>query len=173
MLAGDEVLHHSGDVARQARVIESGRKLLGATTVAHIHADNVASGAPELVGIADDVLGVRRALETVDDDGRGTCGAHFRWLPMAMTENLARYLIAGRGGDFDQLGHGRGELVGARQEVADDGLEVTVREEAAGLKGEGVEDDAGESGGCHSRFPAAASNATALRAPVGSSSCLR
>ena len=59
VLSDEEVAHDGEDVAGEAGVIEGGGEVLGAAAVAHVHADDVAAGAPELVGVADDVLRVR------------------------------------------------------------------------------------------------------------------
>ncbi len=110
-------------VAGEAGVVEGWGEVLGAAAVAHVHADDVAAGEPELVGVADDVLRVGGAFETVDDDGGRAGGAARDELPVAVAEDLAGHLIVGRGGDFDQLGFGWREVVFAGEIVAEDGLE--------------------------------------------------
>ena len=55
---GAEVAHDGEDVVGEAGVVEGGGEVLGAAAVAHVHADDAAAGAPEFVGVADDVLGV-------------------------------------------------------------------------------------------------------------------
>ncbi len=54
------------------------------------------------------------------------CGAHCFRLPVAVAKYLACDLVERRGGDFDQLRGRRGQVVGTRQEVAEDGLQVAV-----------------------------------------------
>ena len=54
----DEEAHDGEDVAGEAGVVEGGGEVLGAAAVAHVHADDVGAGEPELVGVADDVLRV-------------------------------------------------------------------------------------------------------------------
>ena len=73
-------------------------------------------GAPEFVGVADDVLRVRRAFEPVHDDGCGPRGADLRRLPVAVAENLARDLVSRGRRDLDQLCFGSGKVVGAAAE---------------------------------------------------------
>ena len=70
----------------------------------------------------------------MDDDDGGAGGADFGGLPVAVTEDLARDLIVGCGRDFDEDGFGFGEVAVAGEIVAEDGLEVAVGEEAAGLE---------------------------------------
>jgi hypothetical protein len=65
-----------------------------------------------------------------DEDGEAG-GSDFQRLPVALAEDLARYLATMGGMDFDELSDGLGQVVGARKEVADDGLEVAVAEPAA------------------------------------------
>ena len=89
---------------------------------------------PELVGVADDVLRVRRAFEAVDDERGGALGAHRGGLPVALAEDLGGDLRAARGGNLDKLGDGRGQMILAREEVAGDGLQVAVGEPAARVK---------------------------------------
>ena len=67
--------HDGVDIQGEAGVIEGGGEVLGVAAVAHVHADDVCTGTPELVGVADDVLGVGGAFEAVDDDGGGAGGA--------------------------------------------------------------------------------------------------
>ncbi len=122
------------DVGGEAGVIEGGGECLGAAAVAHIHADDVAAGEPEFVGVADDVLRTGGAFEAVDDDGGGARGADVGGLPVAVTEDLAGHLIVGGRGDFDELVFGGRKVVFAGEIVADDGLEVAIGEEAAGLE---------------------------------------
>ena len=89
----DEVVHHGEHVAGEAGVVERRRKGLGAAAVAHVHADDVAARAPQLVGVADDVLRVRRTFETVHDDGGWPRCADLLRLPVALAENLACDLV--------------------------------------------------------------------------------
>jgi hypothetical protein len=135
-------------------VVERGGELLGVAAVAHVHADDVGAGLPELVGVADDVLGLRGAFEPVDDDGGGAGGADLERLPVAVAEDLAVDLVLGGGGDFDEDGFGRREAVFAGQIVAGYGLEVAVREEAAGAELGVGEASVGEVGGKHYFFTA-------------------
>jgi hypothetical protein len=74
LLRSQEEVQHAVDVPGQAGVVERRREALGAAAVAHVHADHVATGAPQLVGVADDVLRARRAFETVENDDRGSVG---------------------------------------------------------------------------------------------------
>ena len=89
---------------------------------------------------------------------------------MAMAEDAAGgigfAIGVGWAGDFDQLGGGCWELVAAREIVAQQGLDVAVREKAARAKGFG--DELGH----QEAAPATCSKkAAAFKAPVGSSSC--
>jgi hypothetical protein len=81
------------DVSRQAGVVERGRERFGAAAVAHVHAHDVAAGAPHLVGVADDVLRLRRALEPVQKDDVSRWIADRFGLPVAVAEHLAGDLI--------------------------------------------------------------------------------
>ena len=72
------------------------------------------AGAPHLVGVADDVLRLRRAFEAVQHDDGEALGAHRLGLPVAVAEDLARDLIVGGGGDFDELGSWPERRVSAR-----------------------------------------------------------
>lgn len=171
VVEGGEVIQYGEDVVGEAGVIEGGGEVFGSAAVAHVHADGVGSGEPELVGVADDVLGVGGAFEAVKQDGGGPFGADLQGLPVAVAEDLAADLVVGRGGDLDQDGLWRRELVLARKVVAEDGLEVAVLEEAAGAEGREVL-------GGHYSFPAgcvrsAVRRLAAFSAPVGSSSCLK
>ena len=60
-------------------MVESGSEachlVVVAAAVAHVHADDVAAGTPELVGVADDVLRVGGTFEAVDDDDCGAIGS--------------------------------------------------------------------------------------------------
>ena len=59
----EEEVHDAIDVVGEAGVVERRRERVSrAAAVAHVHADDVAAGAPELVGVADDVLRVARSL---------------------------------------------------------------------------------------------------------------
>jgi hypothetical protein len=196
VLGGDEMAEDVFDVGGEAGVVERGGEAchvagvtvagVAAAAVAHVHADDVAAGAPELVGIADDVLRLRRAFEAVEDDRGWARGAGGEWLPVAFAEDLCGDLRGACGGDFDELPDCGWEVVGAGEEVAKDGLDMWVGEPRAGVKrriacrpygfGSG-------GAGCHlraSRLDAVLGiafdlerRAVALRAPVGSSSCLK
>ena len=78
----------------------------------------------------------------MDDDGCRLCRADVEGLPVAVAEDLAGDLIAGLrssgGRDFDEMGLGEREAVGAGEEVSSDGLQVSVLQEAAGLEFRGV-----------------------------------
>lgn len=112
-------------------MVERRRKRFGAGAVAHIHADDIAAGLPELVGVADDVLRVGRAFEAMHDDGCGAGGANRFRLPMAVAEDLARDLMLGGWGDFDELRFGWREAVCTWKIVAEDGLQVTIAHKAS------------------------------------------
>jgi hypothetical protein len=180
LVARDEEAQDGEHVCGEAGVVEGGGEIFGAAAVAHIHADDVAAGVPELVGVADDVLRAGGAFEAVDDDGCRARGADNGGLPVAVAEDLAGHLVVGGRGDFDELGFGRREVVFAGEIVAEDGLEMAVGEEAAGLE-VGFEDVLLEDGGHHCgpapwaawTLTASERKAVALRAPVGSSSCLK
>ena len=108
----------------------------------------------------------------------GRVGADLFRLPVAVAEDLAGDLAGGGGRDFDELLFGGRESVGAREIVAGDGLQVAVGEIAAGVEVFGVRGDGFEGGDLHQALAALRRgcwlrNATALRAPVGSSSCLK
>ena len=64
----------------------------------------------------------------------GRVGAHIGGLPVALAENLAGDLRAAGGADFNELGDGWREMVLAGEEVAGDGLQVTVGEPATRMK---------------------------------------
>ena len=134
LLRIEEEVQDALDVAGEAGVVERRGKALGAAAVAHVHADDVAAGAPQFVGIADDVLRVRGAFEAVEDDDGGPRRPLRQRLPVAVAEDLAGDLAAARGRDFDELSDGRGKSVVAAKEVAEDGLQVAVGEEAARLE---------------------------------------
>ena len=144
MVQIDEEAHDGVNVAGEAGVIERGGKRLGPAAVAHVHADDVAAGLPELVGVADDVLRVGGAFESMHDDGGRARGANVFGLPVAVAEDLAGDLVLGGRRDFDELRLGGGQAVGARQIVAEDGLQMAVaqktpRMEVGGLNGDGFE----------------------------------
>ena len=63
---------------------------------------------------------------------------------MAVTEDLCGDLPVRCGWDLDENSLGGAEVIGAWEEVAGDGLEVAVREEAPGVEGVGVDGDAEE-----------------------------
>jgi hypothetical protein len=60
-------------------------------------------------------------------------------LPVAEAENAAGDLLADGGRDLDELSGGWREMIGARKEVSEDGLQMAVAEEAAGYKRRGDE----------------------------------
>ncbi len=172
--AGGERAHDRGDIAREAGVVERGREGFGAAAVAHVHADDVEAGAPHLVGVADDVLRLRRAFEAVEDDDGEARGADLLGLPVAVAEDLAGDLVARGGGDFDELGGEGRQVVAAAEIVAEDGLEMAVREPGARVEGRGSEGLQGHPAGLAGWGGARPRRkAWALRAPVGSSSCLK
>jgi len=88
VLGFEEEAHDVIDVGGHAGVIEgwgeAGHLVVFAAAVAHIHADDVAAGAPELVGVADDVLRVGGAFEAVDDDDGGVVGPLGQGLPVTL-----------------------------------------------------------------------------------------
>ena len=109
-------------------MIKGRREVVGAAAVAHVHADNVAPCGPGAGTDAEDVAGVRRALEAVDQDQGETTGSDRLRLPMAVAEYAARI----GGVDFDCFSC-RGEAQGrAGIEVADDGLQMAAGQAAAG-----------------------------------------
>jgi hypothetical protein len=120
-------------------VVEGGAEALGAAAVSHVHADDVAAGVPELGGVADDVLGVRGAFEAVEDEDGEARGPDFDGLPMTFAEDLAGDLATVGRVDFDELGDGLREGVGARKEVANDGLKVAVTKPGARDEGSWIE----------------------------------
>ena len=125
-----EVAHHGAHVGRAAGVIERGRERFGAAAVAHVHADDVHAGGQGARGDALDVAGIGRALETVHQHRGEPRGALRLRLPMAMAENAA-----GVGGiDFDGFGDGRQAKRGPGKKVADDGLQMAVREPGMGFE---------------------------------------
>ena len=126
-----EEAHDGEHIAGEAGVIEGRRERFRVGAVAHVHTDDVAASRPEFVGVADDVLRVGGAFESVHDDGSGAGGADAFWLPVAVAEHLAGDLMFGRGGDFDELSFSRGEAVRAREVVAEDGLQVSVAHETS------------------------------------------
>ena len=67
----------------------------------------------------------------MDDDGGGAGGADFGGLPVAFAADFTGYLAGdlGFGGDLDERGFGRWQLVGAGEKVSEDGLKVAVGEE--------------------------------------------
>jgi len=138
VLGLEEEAHDVIDVGGHAGVIErggeAGHLVVLTAAVAHVHADDVAAGAPELVGVADDVLRVGGTFETVDDDDRGAIGALGQGLPVTLAEYLAGDLGAVRGRDFYELPRGWRKMAGAREEVAGDGLQVAVAEPGAWME---------------------------------------
>ena len=186
-LGGEEESQHVIDVRRQAGVIERGRKgchlLVVAAAVAHVHADDVASGAPQLVGVAQDVLGMRGTLKPMEQDRRWLRRAYCGRLPVALAEDLAGDLASVRWRHLYELVYRRREMMAARKGVAEDGLRVAVGDAQPGMKrsisvGPWCRGACGLGTSSHSRtpassLPAAWSSATALSAPVGSSSCLK
>ena len=109
----DEEAHHHQHVTRQSRVIERRTQRFGAAAVAHVHADDVASALPQLVGVSNDVLRVRRAFEAMHDDRRGPRCTHLFRLPMAFAAHLACDLAIGRRRDLDELRLRGRQIVGA------------------------------------------------------------
>ena len=123
VLGGDEVAEDMIDVGGEAGVVEGGGEarhvaaglaasvaaaVAAAAAVAHVHADDVAAGEPELVGVADDVLGLGGAFEAVEDDRGGAGGTVREGLPITLAEDLGGDLRAVRGRDLDELRDGRG-----------------------------------------------------------------
>ena len=94
-----------------------------------------------------------------------------------MAEDLAGDLVWRGAGDFDELSLGRREMVGAREVVAQDGLDVAVLRESARPEFGGGEGGFRLGGGWHYCLPACAEASArklvALSAPEGSSSCLK
>src|SRR5258707_515699 len=171
----DEKVHHHQHVVREARMVESGRKRLRAAAVPHIHADNVAARAPQLVRVADDILRLRRAFEPMHDDRGGPRCTNLLRLPVAVAEDLARNLVCGRGRHLDQLCFRRRKAVDPRQIVAGDGLQMSVVQKTPWTKIFDVTLHSFDLYCGHQHPPALARsrNAVALSAPVGSSSCLK
>ena len=138
LLGIEEEAHDVVDVGGHAGVVERGGEashlVVVAAAVAHVHADDVAAGAPEFVGVADDVLRVGGAFKAVDDDDCGAIGAVGQGLPVTLAEDLAGDLGAMGGGDFYELAGGWGEMAGAWEEVAGDGLGVAVAEPGSGME---------------------------------------
>ena len=149
----DEEVHHREHVVGEPGVVERRRKRLGAAAVAHVHADDVAARAPQLVRVADDILRVRRAFEPMHDDGRGPRRANLLRLPVAMAENLARDLVRGRRRDLDQLRFGCRQAVDARQIVAGDGLQMSVAQKTPRTKLRGVSGDGSQAPPSASALP--------------------
>ena len=135
----EKVAHDGAHIAGEAGVIERRRKsrhlIVAAAAVAHVHANDVGARTPELVRVANHVLRVRRAFQAMHHDRRWPLGAHLRRLPVALAQDLRRDLSVARGRDFDKHRHRRRQIVCTRQEVAEDGLHVTVAQEASWHEG--------------------------------------
>ena len=125
-----EMAHHRAHVGGAAGVIERRSERLGAAAVAHVHADNVHAGSPGARGDAPHVARIGRAFEAVHEHRREPGGAHRFRLPMAMAEDAA----AIGGIDFDGFGDGGQMKRGTREKVANDGLQMAVREPGMRLK---------------------------------------
>ena len=113
VLGGDEVAKDVIDVGGEAGVVEGGGEarhvsVITSAAVAHVHTDDVAAGEPELVRVADDVLGPRGAFEAVEDDRGGTGRTVGEGLPIALAQDLGSDLRAVRGRNLDELRGGRG-----------------------------------------------------------------
>ena len=118
----DEVAQHSSDIAGEPGVVEGGRKPLRAAAVAHVHANDISPSSPHLVGVADDVLRLRRAFEAMHQNHGWAIGTQRRRMPVALAEHMTCHLrVAGRR-DFHQLRHRLRQSVGTRQKVAGDRL---------------------------------------------------
>jgi len=135
----DEEVHYDEHIVGEAGVVKRRRKRLGAAAVAHIHADDVATSTPELVRIADHVLRVRRAFQSVHDDGGRSRRANLDRLPMTLAEHLACDLACSRGRDLDKLWLGWWQTIRTRQIVAGNSLQVAVAEKTSWLKLRGVD----------------------------------
>ena len=130
----EKVAHDGVDVRAHAGVVKGGREALRTAAVAHVHANDVATGVPELGGVATHVLRSGRALQAVQDKDGRTGGADAGWLPMALAEDLGADLVSVGRNSLDELGDGRGERFGARQKVAGYRLEMAIAEPGAGMK---------------------------------------
>src|SRR5947209_19111847 len=93
-------------------------KPLCTAAVTHIHADDVTSALPKLIGVANDILRVRGAFETVHDDGRRSRRTDIRRLPMTIASHLARDLVLSRWRYLYELNFRRRKRIHACKEVA-------------------------------------------------------
>ena len=104
--------------------------MLGVATIAHVHANDVATGLPCPRGQPQHVARTGRPFESVNQDRRQTFCAHRLRLPVAMTENLASVSWI----DEHDFSRRRLPKRRPRQEVADDCLYVAVEQSTTRLK---------------------------------------
>ena len=129
--ARGEVMDHGAHVSRAAGVVERGSERFAASAVAHIHAHDVHAGGEGTRGNALHVAGVGRALEAVHQHRGEPRGVLRLRLPVTVAENAA-----GIGGIyFNGFGDARQAKRGPGKKVADDGLQMAVREPGIRFKG--------------------------------------
>jgi len=176
VLANDGV-DHAAHVGRAAGVVDGRGESIGASAGAHVHADDVESGGQRARGIADDVFGIRRAFEAMDQNDRQPLATNLRRLPMTVAQHLTGTVAGYRIVDFDQQRFGFRQGDFAWQEISGQRLQMAVAHPAPGnevsnplrlfaqLRGRGSAHDAAPR--------TDASTEAAHNAPVGSSSCLK
>ena len=118
--------------------------MIGAAATAHVHADDVTAGGERAGCVADDVLRTRGALKAVNEDDSEAATADFHRLPVAVAEDLRGAVLVDGAFDFDEERFGFREGKVAREEVAGEGLQVTVaqiapRNEGRHERGNGVD----------------------------------
>lgn len=125
-----EVAKHSAHIGRAAGVIERGGERIAAPAIAHVHAHDIHAGGEGAHGDAPDIARIGRAFEAVYQHCGEARGAYRLGLPVAVTEDAA-----GIGGiDFDGFGDGGQTKLGPGEKVADNGLQVAVREPWMGFE---------------------------------------
>src|ERR1700761_2737102 len=77
------------NIAGQTGVIERRRPQLGAAAVAHVHANDIASGCPCERRDSAHISGIGRSFETMEKQDGQPFGAYRLRLPVAMAEHTA------------------------------------------------------------------------------------
>jgi len=119
-----EVPDNRANIARETRMIERRREVIGISAIAHVHTNHVASCIPCAGSQTANVLRVGRSFETVDQDNREPLRPSVFGLPGGMAEHAAAICRI----DFNDLSL-RHELEGGPWKViADERLKVAIPE---------------------------------------------
>lgn len=115
-------------------MVESRRKPLCASAIAHVHPNDIAAGAPKFVRVSDHVLRVRRSFKTVNDDDRWPLRPDLDWLEVAVAKHVASWATSFCRGDLDEVGHRRWEPVVTAQKIPNNRLKVAVAQVLPGME---------------------------------------